>query len=86
MSPSYLEGDYIISITPRLVSLKIGDVITFKHDIYGYLIKEIYQKNKTGYYVKGMYPMSTNSQSIGLVTPSMIKGKVILKIKRKNHE
>jgi signal peptidase I len=86
MSPSYLEGDYIVSITPRFVNLKIGDVITFKHDIYGYLIKEIYQKNKTGYYVKGMHPMSTKSQSIGLVTPSMIKGKVILKIKQKNYE
>lgn len=86
MSPSYLEGDYILSITPRLVHLKIGDVITFQHDIYGYLIKEIYQENKTGYYVKGMNPLSTNSQAIGLITPNMIIGKVILKIKQKNHE
>jgi signal peptidase I len=86
MSPSYLEGDYIVSITPRLVHLRIGDVITFQHASYGYLIKKIYQKKKTGYYVKGIHPMSTDSQTIGIVTPSMIKGKVILKIKQKNHE
>lgn len=84
MSPSYLEGDYIVSVTPKLVNLKVGDVITFKHDRYGYLIKEIYQKNKNGYYVKGIYCMSTTSQSIGLVTPSMIKGKVVFKIKKKS--
>lgn len=41
MSPSYLEGDYIVSITPRLIHLRIEDVITFQHASYGYLIKKI---------------------------------------------
>lgn len=80
MLPSYLEGDYVVSINPRFTKLKENDIIIFKHEIYGYLIKKICKKTKNGYYVQGTYFMSTKSCSIGLVTLEMIKGKVIMKI------
>tara|TARA_B100000809_G_scaffold131230_2_gene129046 strand:+ start:28857 stop:29153 length:297 start_codon:yes stop_codon:yes gene_type:complete len=83
MSPSYLEGDYVVSVTTKLVNLRIGDIIIFKHPAYGYLIKEICQKNENGYYVQGIYPKSTTSESIGLVNLNMIEGKVIMKIQSK---
>ena len=83
MLPSYLEGDYVISMVPKLVNFREGDVIIFKHPAYGYLIKKIREKNANGYYVQGTYPMSTDSESIGLVTPDMVEGKVIMKIQSK---
>lgn len=83
MSPSYLEGDYVISVTPGLVNLREGDVIIFKHHAFGNLIKKISGKKVNGYYVQGTYPMSISSESLGLVTPGMIEGKVIMKIQFK---
>lgn len=80
MLPFYIEGNYVLSINPRLTKLKENDVIIFKHEIYGYLIKRICKKTKKGYYVQGTNFMSTKSCSIGLVTLEMIKGKVIMKI------
>jgi len=86
MSPSFLEGDYVVSISSKLVKLKEGDVIVFDHKNYGFLIKEIIEKNNDGYFVQGTYPASTNTKLIGLVTSKMIRGKVILKIKSKGNK
>ena len=83
MSPSYLEGDYVISVAPGLVNLREGDVIIFKHHAFGNLIKKIGEKKVNGYHVQGTYPMSISSASIGLVTPGMVEGKVIMKIQSK---
>ena len=80
MSPSYLDGDYLLSVPLSMVRLKKGDVIIIKHAVFGYLVKEIRSKSKEGYYVQGMHPLSTDSRSIGMVLPKMIKGKVIAKI------
>ena len=77
MSPPYLDGDYVLSLTPKLFRLQKGDVVIIRHPAYGYLIKEICRKVKKGYYVQGTHPESTGSQAIGLVLPEMIKGKVI---------
>ena len=80
MSPSYLDGDFLLSLTPKLFRLQSGDVIIIKHSAYGYLVKEICRKVNKGYYVRGTHPESTGSRAIGLVFPEMIKGKVIAKI------
>ena len=82
MSPSYLDGDYLMSVTPKLSTRQNGDVIIIKHPSYGYLVKEICHKEEKGYYVQGTHPASTDSRSIGLVLPKMIEGKVIVKIPR----
>lgn len=84
MSPSYLEGDIVLSISSKFVKLKLGDVILFDHDRFGFLIKEIAEIIPEGYYVRGTNPMSTDSKTIGLITPKKIKGRVIFKIKSNN--
>ena len=81
MLPSYREGDYVISLSPRLAGFRKGDVIIFEHHFYGHLIKQIEEKASNGYYVRGTHPMSTGSEAIGLVSPDMIKGKVVMKIR-----
>jgi signal peptidase I len=83
MSPSLKDGDFVVSINPKLSKIKKGDVITFNHSKYGFMIKEIAEVKKEGYIVKGEHYLSTSSESIGLVTKKMIEGKVILKIKDK---
>jgi phage repressor protein C with HTH and peptisase S24 domain len=62
MSPSYLDGDYLLSVTSRLFTLQNGDVVIIKHPTYGYLVKEICRKVKKGYYVQGTHPASTDSR------------------------
>lgn len=81
MSPSYMDGDYLLSVTRRLVSLQLGDVIIIKHPVYGDLVKQICRKEDSGYFVQGTNALSTGSDSIGLILPQMIEGKVVLKIR-----
>jgi phage repressor protein C with HTH and peptisase S24 domain len=80
MAPSYRDGDYLLSVTPKLSRIRNGDIIIFEHPVLGHLVKEICHTSNKGYFVQGRHPMSTDSQSIGMVLPKMIKGKVIAKI------
>jgi len=80
MSPSFNEGDFIISIAKRFVTLKLGDNIVFNHPKFGFLIKTICEKTEKGFFVEGKSPLSTDSKSLGLITNDMIEGKVIFKI------
>jgi nickel-type superoxide dismutase maturation protease len=84
MSPLFTDGDYLLSISTKLAKLNLGNVVIINHPAYGYIVKEISRKVEKGFFVQGTHPMSTDSQSIGLITPTMIHGKVILKISSKN--
>lgn len=83
MSPAFLEDDYVISLNPKLTKLKEGNIIVFEHSTLGFLIKKIHKKTAKGYCVKGTSPMSIDAKSVGLVNKKMIKGKVIIKIRKK---
>lgn len=85
MSPSYSDGDYLLSISAKLFKLKKGDVIIIKHPFYGYLVKQICRKVESGFYVQGTHPMSIDMESLGVIIPKMIKGKVVSKISSKNN-
>ena len=78
MSPFFMEGDYVLSVTSKLTKLDVGDSIIFKSDIHGCLLKKISQINEYGYFVEGTHPLSTDSHSLGLIPPKMVVGKVIM--------
>lgn len=80
MSPSYQDGDYLLSASRRFFKLKIGDVIVINHPKYGDIIKEIITILPDGYHVQGKNSMSTSTKDFGLITPGMIQGKVIAKV------
>ena len=80
MSPSYLEGDYVLCVTSKLIYPKPGDCIVFKNERHGHLIKQITAKTDHGFFVEGTHPESTDSHSIGLIPPEKVVGKVIMKI------
>ena len=83
MSPSLEEGDFVLTLSKRLVSLKIDDFIVFTDSIYGTIVKQIVRKEKNSYWVKGLSSGSMDSESLGSIPRERIYGKVILKIPRK---
>lgn len=82
MSPSYKEGDYVLSVTGKWVQPQVGDCIIFKNSLHGFLLKKITRKTENGFFVEGTHPLSTDSHSIGSITPDMIVGKVVMKFTR----
>ena len=84
MSPSILEGDYVLTVTNKLMQPRTGDCIVFKHPHLGFLIKKITCSRPHGFFVEGTHPESTSRDSIGLVTADMIVGKVIMRIPGSN--
>jgi signal peptidase I len=79
MSPSYLEGDYVLCLTSKRVHLDIGDCIIFNSNQLGFLIKQISDKNQEGFIVKGTHPQSTSSSTIGVIPPEQVVGKVVMR-------
>ncbi len=82
MSPSYREGDYVLSVSSRWFKPQTGDCIVFTNRLHGLLLKKIARETDGGFFVEGTHPLSTDSRSIGLVTRDMIVGKVVLKLGR----
>ena len=80
MSPSYQDGDYLLSARSKFFKLKVGDIIVINHPKYGDIIKEITTVLPDGYHVQGKNSMSTSTEDFGLITPKMIQGKVIAKV------
>ena len=86
LEPSYQDGDFvIISKIPILFKLiRTGDVIVFRHEIYGRLIKRIDRlvPEQDGYYVLGTRLDSIDSRLIGVVAKKDVIGKVIWHISK----
>lgn len=86
MSPDFREGDFVVLTTGPffLKRLKIGDVIIFKHKLYGMLIKRIASINPetAEVYVKGTRPDSLDSRRLGAIRHDAIRGKVIAHISK----
>ncbi|NQZ59830.1 MAG: S26 family signal peptidase [Lentisphaeraceae bacterium] len=80
MWPLYKEGDYVLALNRRLCSLKKGDCIVFRHDIYGCIIKKISDVKDKSFYVEGTTRSSMDSASLGWVPRSEIVAKVICRI------
>ena len=86
LEPIYQEGDFVlISKIPFFFKrVREGDVIVFRHEVYGALIKRIERidPQQAGYYVLGTRPDSTDSRIFGIVPQKDVLGKVIWHISK----
>ena len=84
--PEYQEGDYvlIVKIPLFLDSLRRGDVIVFRHPLYGIMIKKVSRVAGDGndIYVVGTHEDSVDSRQFGAVRKEALIGKVIWHIAR----
>lgn len=84
--PEYQEGDYVLigKIPLFLDSLSRGDVVVFKHPLYGMMIKKVGCVAGDGnqIYVIGTHENSVDSRQFGAVRKDALIGKVIWHIRR----
>ncbi|RMG50290.1 MAG: S26 family signal peptidase [Acidobacteria bacterium] len=85
--PIYREGDFVVvSKIPFLFGpVRPGDVIVFRHPIYGLMIKKVERcVPQTGdVYVVGMHGHSIDSRRFGAIRRDDIVGKVIWHLKKR---
>jgi nickel-type superoxide dismutase maturation protease len=84
--PEYREGDFvlIVKIPFSFLRYQVGDVVVFRHALYGTLIKRVehIQPQDGGLFVVGNHPDSVDSRRFGAVLPQAILGKVIWHVRR----
>ncbi len=85
MSPEYQEGDFVVIATSPFFSrrLRDGDVIVFRHQHYGALIKRVQRIADEGIYVVGAQEDSLDSSRLGPVHRGNVRGKVVWHIRRR---
>jgi len=80
LEPQINEGDYVVTTTLPFIlrALKLGDIVVFKHPVYGTMVKQIESVDpKTGeIFVIGTHPQSTDSRHFGPIPQSWLTGKV----------
>ena len=79
--PTYKEGDFVlIAKIPFFTSRpKQGDIIVFRHEIYGKMIKKVDRVNgeSNELFVVGTHDDSLDSRQLGAVKQKDVIGKVI---------
>jgi len=83
LSPIIEEGDFVLVLKIPFFFLHRGDIIVFRHNTYGLMIKmvEAVSRDEGTVFVIGTHPFSTDSRSFGPVPKRNIIGKVILRIR-----
>jgi signal peptidase I len=86
LSPEYQEGDYVLiaKIPLFLALLGRGDIVVFRHRLYGVMIKKVSRVAGDGgqIYVIGTHENSVDSRHFGAVRKDALIGKVIWHIGR----
>jgi type IV secretory pathway protease TraF len=86
LSPVYQEGDYVvISTIPLLFGApRRGDVVVFRHAVYGTLIKMVEAVAPGGEELRvvGTHADSVDSRHFGPISRQDVVGKVIWHIKK----
>jgi len=86
LSPVYQEGDFVmVSTVPLLFGApKRGDVIVFRHEVYGTMIKMVEAVAPGGeeFSVVGTRADSVDSRRFGPISRQDVLGKVIWHIKK----
>jgi len=81
LSPLYKEGDFVVITTLPffLRRLRQGDIIVFKHGLYGELIKIVDRllPEEDAIYVIGTSEDSLDSRRLGPISRAAIKGRVL---------
>ena len=84
LEPEYNHGDYLVTTTISFIirSLKAGNIVVFKHPVYGTMVKQVKNADPhTGeIFVIGTHPDSTDSRHFGAIPSSWLMGKVLLHI------
>ncbi len=84
--PVYREGDFVVISTIPLFfgALKRGDIVVFRHEVYGTLIKMVEAMAPGGgeLYVVGTREDSVDSRRFGPISRQDVVGKVICHIKK----
>jgi hypothetical protein len=75
----------VVTLPFLFVYLKPGDMVVFRHETYGIMIKrvEMVDPASEGLFVIGNHPLSIDSRLIGLVNKNKVIGKVIWHIRRR---
>ena len=86
LSPFFLEGDFVVvsKIPFFLRKPRSGDVVVFRHPVYGTMIKRIEHLSPDGeeVYVVGEHPLSTDSRQFGALPRRLLQGLVIWHIRK----
>jgi signal peptidase I len=81
LSPVYLDGDYVLVVTIPffLKRIKAGDVVVFRQEYYGLMIKKVREISNDGtrYFVVGTQKDSADSRNFGWIIKEDIIGKVL---------
>jgi len=81
LSPEYKEGDYVVVTTIPFFfdSLKQGDMVVFRHPVYGTMVKRVEQVCSDGQeiFVIGSHPQSVDSRQFGPIPKEWVTGKVL---------
>jgi len=81
LSPFFLEGDFVVvsKIPFVLRKVKSGDIVVFRHPVYGTMVKKIERISPDGeeIFVLGTHPESTDSRQFGPLQRNQLIGKVI---------
>ena len=81
LTPEYKPGDYVITTTLSFIlrALKTGDIVVFKHPVYGTMVKRIQSIDIHAgeLFVIGAHPQSTDSRTFGPIPKSWLTGKVL---------
>jgi len=85
LAPEYQDGDYVLVGSVRRRSIKPGDVIVFRHHLYGLMIKQVDRVAPEGdeFHVVGTQPGSLDSRRFGPISGDLIVGKVLWHIKKR---
>ena len=81
LSPFFLEGDFVVvsKIPFVLRKIKTGDIVVFRHPVYGTMIKKVERISPSGeeIFVLGTHLESTDSRQFGPLHRNQLIGKVI---------
>lgn len=75
MHPLVKQGAWVFCFYP--FRLKQGDLVLFRYEGVGWLLKQITRIEKEGLFVEGKDPMSVDSRVFGLLPRSSIAYKVL---------
>jgi nickel-type superoxide dismutase maturation protease len=81
LEPRYNQGDYLIitNISFLMRRIRPGDIVVFKHPVYGTMVKQIQDVDPLSgeLFVIGTHPESTDSRHFGPIPPGWLNGKVL---------
>ena len=83
LTPIIEEGDFVLVLKIPFFFLHSGDIIVFRHDTYGTMIKlvEGVSRKEGTVFAVGTHSLSTDSRAFGPVSRKDIIGKVVWRVR-----